>query len=71
MLYLLREEWSKKPEFKKWLTHTCTYNDTKCKCEDNNEHLVELWEQDSCTRGRIDTIVCTKCDAVVSFSIVR
>ena len=38
---------------------------------DESEHLVELWEHDSCVRGRIDTVVCTKGDVVRDFKISR
>lgn len=67
MLTFLRDEWIKNPELSKWVRRDCTYN--KCECEE--PVLVELWEHDSCVRGRIDTVVCTKCDKVKTFSIVR
>lgn len=70
MISKLREEWIKDPKLKKWNRVGCTEKNTICKCEDGN-HLVELWEHDSCIRGRIDTIVCTICDSIKSFSIVR
>ena len=35
------------------------------------KEVLELWEQDFCSRGRIDTKICVKCNNVESFSIVR
>jgi hypothetical protein len=67
MLSLLREEWIKNPELSKWSGRRCTYH--KCTCD--KPKLVELWDQDSCIRGRIDTVVCTKCDGVNTFKIIR
>jgi len=66
MIYL-REEWAKHPNLKKYGWKKCT--DSKCECTSQN--VVELWEHDSCVRGRIDTKICTNCDGIVSFSIVR
>jgi len=70
MIALLREDWLKDPNLRKWNSVDCTDKNTICKCEDG-DHLVELWEHDSCVRGRIDTVVCTKCDSIKTFSIVR
>ena len=70
MIAKLREEWIVDPILKKWNGVDCTDKNTICKCEDG-DHLVELWEHDSCVRGRIDTVVCTTCDMIKSFSIVR
>ena len=67
MVGKLREEWIKDPQLKHWSGRNCTYH--KCYCSEPK--LVELWDQDSCIRGRIDTVVCTKCDSVKSFEIVR
>lgn len=66
MIYL-REQWIKHPTLKKYTHTSCT--DTKCSC--NSPQVVELCEHDSCIRGRIDTKVCTNCDGIVSFQIVR
>lgn len=63
----LKKEWLKDPKLKHWNGRPCVYH--KCTCD--NPNLVELWEQDSCYRGRIDTIVCVECDKVKSFNIIR
>ena len=70
MISKLRSEWIKDPILRKWSGVKCTDKSTDCKCEDGN-HLIELWEQDSCVRGRIDTVVCTSCDSIKTFSIIR
>jgi len=70
MVALLREDWIKDPQLKKWNLVDCTNRYKKCDCKDGN-HLIELHEHDSCIRGRIDTIICTKCNTIKSFSIVR
>jgi len=49
MISKLRTEWIKDPILKKWSGVNCTDKSTDCKCEDGN-HLIELWEQDSCVR---------------------
>jgi len=67
MISKLREEWIKDPKLKHWSSRTCIHH--KCYC--STPKLVELWEQDSCVRGRIDTTVCTNCDSVKSFKIIR
>ena len=67
MISILREDWIKNPQFKHWGSKNCT--STKCNC--STPDLVELWEQDSCVRGRIDTIICQICDKVNSFKIIR
>lgn len=67
MLSFLRDEWIKNPKYSKWSGRRCTYH----KCECDKPKLVELWDQDSCIRGRIDTVVCTKCDRVSTFKIIR
>ena len=69
MVSLLREEWLMDPKLKKWNSIECT-EVGKCNCDTDKNH-VELWEQDSCVRGRIDTIICTLCDTIKSFNIVR
>lgn len=68
MISKLKEEWIKDPQLKHWNNESCV-QDNKCGCSE--PQLVELWEQDSCVRGRIDTIVCTKCNKVKSFNIIR
>ena len=70
MISKLRSEWIKDPILRKWSGVNCTDKSTDCKCEDGN-HLIELWEQDSCVRGRIDTTVCVKFNEDESLSIVR
>ena len=70
MLVKTREQWIEDPLLKKWSRVDCTEKETICRCEDGN-HLVELWEHDSCIRGRIDTVVCTTCDSIKTFKIVR
>ena len=66
---MLRDEWMKDTQLRKWNSVSCTER-TPCKCGNDVNH-VELWEQDSCVRGRIDTVVCTKCNVIVDFDIVR
>ena len=63
----LREDWINHRDLKHFSNKKCT--DTKCTCD--NPKLVNLWEHDSCVRGRIDTDVCVQCDEVNSFSIIR
>jgi hypothetical protein len=63
----LREDWINHRDLKHFSNKECT--DRKCTCE--NPKLVNLWEHDSCVRGRIDTDVCLQCDEVNSFSIIR
>lgn len=63
----LREDWINHRDLKHFSSKKCT--DTKCTCE--YPKLVNLWEHDSCVRGRIDTDVCVKCNEVNSFSIIR
>ena len=69
MVSLLRQEWLSDPKLKKWDSVGCTVEEN-CTCKTDKYH-VELWEQDSCVRGRIDTIICTLCDTIKSFRIVR
>ena len=68
MVSKLKEEWIKDPQLKH-LNSRGAVQDDKCGC--SQPTLVELWEHDSCVRGRIDTIVCTNCNKVKSFNIVR
>ena len=63
----LKEDWINHRDLKHFANKKCT--DTKCTCD--NPKLVNLWEHDSCVRGRIDTDVCVQCDEVNSFSIIR
>ena len=63
----LKEDWINHRDLKHFSNKKCT--DTKCTCD--NPKLVNLWEHDSCVRGRIDTDVCVQCDEVNSFSIIR
>ena len=63
----LKEEWKSMDELKDFSYKKST--DRKCNCE--NPKLVNLWEHDSCVRGRIDTDVCVSCNEVNSFSIIR
>lgn len=63
----LKEDWIKHPDLKQFRNKPSWASD----CECNSPTLVELWEHDSCVRGRIDTTVCVKCNEVKSLSIVR
>ena len=63
----LKEDWISMKELKHFKDKKCT--DRKCNC--SSPKLVNLWEHDSCVRGRIDTDVCVKCNEVESFSIIR
>jgi hypothetical protein len=69
MISKLREEWINDPQLKHWVSIS-SVQDNKCGCFDDS-HLVELWEHDSCVRGRIDTIICTECNKIKSFKIIR
>jgi hypothetical protein len=69
MQILLREEWIKTPELRKW-SNVRNTNYSVCRCGNDKKH-VELWEQDSCVRGRIDSVVCTSCNVLVSFKVIR
>ena len=68
MIALLKEDWIKNPQLKHWNSRDVVRTH-KCNCEE--PELVELWDQDSCVRGRIDTVVCTTCDSVRTFKIIR
>ena len=65
---LTREQWMKNSQLRVWHAISCT-TEKRCECEE--PATVELWEQDFCSRGRIDTKICVKCNNVESFSIVR
>lgn len=69
MKAMLREEWMKDTQLRKWNSRSCV-DKTLCSCNTDENH-VELWDHDSCVRGRIDTTICTKCESVVKFTIVR
>lgn len=69
MKSMLREEWINHPTLKKWSSRSCVEK-TLCSCKSEKNH-VELWEHDSCVRGRIDTTICTKCESIVGIKIVR
>jgi hypothetical protein len=65
----LREDWIHDPNLKHWASIDCI-QDSKCGCSDSS-YLVELRDHDSCVRGRIDTTICTKCNRIKSFQIIR
>ena len=65
----LKEEWTKDPDLKHWLKQS-SLQDKLCGCG-SDANLFELWDHDSCSRGRIDTTVCVKCNKVKSFKIIR
>lgn len=69
MRQMLKSEWMEDPQLKKWSSKSCV-DKTLCSCKTDKNH-VELWEHDSCVRGRIDTTICTRCESVVKFSIIR
>mgnify|MGYP006421053933 CR=1 FL=1 len=68
MISKLKEDWIKDEELKHWNSKGCL-DKTDCNC--NNPNLIELQEQDSCIRGRIDTVICKDCNQVKSFKIIR
>ena len=53
MVSRLREDWLQDPKLRQWNSKSCTENRGTCRCGNDKNH-VELWEQDSCVRGRID-----------------
>ena len=69
MKILSKLEWSKDSVLKGWLSRECI-PEKRCRCENDSNH-IELLEHDSCIIGRIDTVVCTDCNEVVNFNIVR
>lgn len=69
MVTLLRKEWINDSQLKKWRNISCLTHET-CNCQDDTNQ-VELQDHDSCIRGRIDTIICTNCNNIKSFDIVR
>jgi len=70
MVSRLREDWIQDSKLKQWNSKSSVGNHGTCRCESEKNH-VELWEQDSCIRGRIDSVICTSCNVVVSFKIIR
>lgn len=72
MISLSRKEWLSDPKLNKWNSIGLDRESWEQGCGCNSDtHHIELWEQDSCVRGRIDTIICTLCDSIKSFKIVR
>jgi hypothetical protein len=69
MRRMLKNEWMEDSQLRKWSSKSCVET-TLCSCKSERNH-VELFEHDSCVRGRIDTTICTKCDTIVKFSIIR
>jgi hypothetical protein len=69
MKSMLKEEWMMHPQLKKWSSRSCV-DKNLCSCKSEKNH-VELFEHDSCVRGRIDTTVCTKCESIVKIKIIR
>ena len=69
MINKLREDWTVDPMLKHWNSKSCT-DKGSCNCKTDKNH-VELWEQDSCVRGRIDSVICTSCNVLINFKIVR
>lgn len=67
--YYLREEWTKDNDLKQWLGRS-SVQDMRCECGDDS-NLFELVDHDSCSRGRIDTTICVRCNKVKSFKIIR
>lgn len=69
MRRMLKNEWMTDPQLKVWSSKSCV-DRTVCICKSEENH-VELWEHDTCTRGRIDTTICTKCESVVKIKIIK
>ena len=69
MVSKLRDEWINDPTLKKWCGVSCI-DKGRCRCSDDSSH-VELWDHDHSYRGRIDTVVCTSCDVIIDFDIIR
>ena len=70
MVSRLREDWLQDPKLRQWNSKSCTENRGTCRCGNDKNH-VELWEQYSCVRGRIDSVVCTSCNTLLTFKIIR
>lgn len=64
-----REVWSKDTELLR-LAMKPAMPDKRCQCG-TQEHWVELIDHESCIVGRIDTVMCTKCNEVQSFNMIR
>ena len=64
-----REQWLRNPELKKWAMKPAV-SDKGCTCG-NKENWIELFDHESCIIGRIDTTICTQCNEVESFKIIR
>mgnify|MGYP000110860729 CR=1 FL=1 len=69
MKSLLRTEWINDPELKRWSDVSCVERNN-CSCN-TTDHQIELCEHDTCIRGQIDTIICTECNVIVNFDIIR
>lgn len=70
MRFVRKEEWIKDPKLKSF-AFIPAIEGKECKCADDSEDLVELEDHESCIIGRIDTTVCTKCNVVKFFRIIR
>ena len=70
MVSKLKEEWMSDESLKHWKNKSCTHGNNTCRCSDDSNH-VDLWEHDSCIRGRIDTIICKVCNSIIKFKIIR
>jgi hypothetical protein len=64
-----KEVWSIDPILKKWAGEE-PFRDRACRCG-NTKNQIELIGQSDCIVGRIDTTICTECNTIVSFDIVR
>jgi hypothetical protein len=69
MKFLSRDVWINDADLKFFRTKAAI-KEKECKCE-TDEYFVELEDHESCIIGRIDTVVCTKCKEVQSFTIIR
>lgn len=70
MRTLLRDEWLADERLKHF-RFVEPKPEKYCLCDEKSEHIVELIDHESCIVGRIDSVVCTKCNAVKSFKIIR
>jgi hypothetical protein len=64
-----KEQWSSNPQLRDW-SYKEAVTDRGCRCGDE-KNQIELIDHSSCIIGRIDTTICTTCNEVVSFDIVR
>lgn len=69
MKIVKRDEWIVDPELNRWRFKD-PLPDRGCRCGNKDKH-IELIDHSSCIRGRIDTTICTACNEIVSFDIVR